>query len=127
MAQQQWGNDNTAGNSESIIDDDEEEDCVPALSQGSTISNDSIVTQGVRKRRIDFDDEGDEHFEIVREQDDVLGSGERAIAVPRRKKGITQIGGVMDVGQENLGADMDFGEADFLDYELAGDSQMGGI
>jgi len=48
------------------------------------------------------------------------------MAVPRRKKGEVKIGDGFGLGQENVDTDVDFGEADFLDYALVDDMEMGG-
>jgi hypothetical protein len=132
MAQQQWGI-YTQGENQDVMVEEDEDDYMPALSQESTISSESVSTLGERKRRMDFDDEdedededqGEEQGEDARERV-MLRLGERAIAVPRRKKG-GKAGGVAIMGQENVGGDFDFGEADFLDYGLMGDSEMGGV
>jgi hypothetical protein len=126
MAQQQWGIYNPGGNQDAMVEE-EEDDYMPALSQGSTISNDSASMPGERKRRMDFDDadESEEQGEDARERV-ILRLGERAIAVPRRKK-VGKVGGVAIMGQENAGGDFDFADADFLDYGLMGDAEMGGV
>lgn len=126
MAQPQWGICNSTRDSEVVIED-EEEDFVPSLSQGSTISSDSVATPGGRKRRIDFDIEPpEEQLGTSTERVNVLRLGERAMAVPRRQKAAIKISGVVDMGQENEDVDLDFGEADFLEFEF-GDSDMSGV
>lgn len=131
LAQQNWGiyDNNLSG--AAIEEDEQDDDYMPALSQGSTISNDSISSlsmPGERKRRLEFDDEGEsEEDQAPSEMERVmLRLGERAIAIPRRKK-VGKMGGVVVVGQENGGVDVDFEEADFLDYGLMDDSEMGGV
>jgi hypothetical protein len=126
MAQQQWGIYNSVGNGslgQEEDADDGDEDEMPMLSQGSTVSNASTASfGGPNKRRFDLEDDK-EHEEEVK----VLGLGERAIAVPRRmKKSVQKV--VRVVGQENLG-DVDFEDAEFLDYGLVGggDEEMGGV
>jgi len=110
-----------------VVTEDEEEYYVPSLSQGSTISNDSVATPGGRKRRIDFDVQPpEEQLETSTERVNVLGLGERTMAVPRRRKAAIKIGSAVEMGQENDDVDLDFGEADFLDYEF-GDSSMSGV
>lgn len=100
----------------------EDEDDVPALSQGSTNSDSSVASRGVGKRRFDLDEED----EVSGEKDFVPLSGRRIMAVPRRR-GTAKLGGAVGVvGQENLDADMDFGEADFLDYGLVDEVEMVG-
>ena len=102
--------------------EDEDED-VPPLSQGSTNSDVSVLSRGVGKRRYDLDDED----EMVSEREIIAASGRRIIAVPRRKGPAKSNDTVHVVGQENLDADMDFGEADFLDYRLVDEVEMAGV
>jgi hypothetical protein len=108
-------------NNSAIMDDDEEDQDVPALSQGSTNSDISVASRGVGKRRFDVDEE-----EAIDDRD-VAMSGRRIIAVPRRK-GAVKVNNaqVHIVGQENT-EDLDFGEADFLDYGLADEVEMAGV
>jgi hypothetical protein len=50
------------------------------------------------------------------------------MAIPRRKRTDGKKVDSAVVGQENMDESMDFGEADFLDYELIdGEIEMGGI
>lgn len=127
MAQQQWSVHNSGGDPGDATDEDEEYD-IPPLSQGSTISSSSIATPGERKRRMEFDDEPpEEQGDTSRERINALGVGERTIAVHKRKKVVVKVGGVIDIGQENADVGFDFGEADFLDYKLIEDSDMGGV
>lgn len=125
LAQQQQysGGFDMAGDSFGV--DEEEEDDMPALSQSSTVSNDSAVLCGERKRRGAFDEDDDDGEED--EKVSSWGLGTRLIAVPRRKKGAEKVGGVKILDQENVTGDVDFGEADFLDYSSMGDSEMGGV
>jgi hypothetical protein len=102
---------------------EEEEDELPALSQGSTNSDVSVASRGGSKRRFDLDEED----EIGGERDIVSISGRRIIAVPRRKGAAKLEDSVDVVGQENLDADVDFGEADFLDYALVDEVEMSGV
>lgn len=102
--------------------EDEDED-VPPLSQGSTNSDVSVLPRGVGKRRFNLDDED----EMAEEREVAAVSGGRIIAVPRRKGPSKSNGVVHIVGQENLDADMDFGEADFLDYGLVDEVAMAGV
>jgi hypothetical protein len=127
MAQQQWGIYNTSSMNKRVELEEDEEN-VPALSQGSTVSNFSVQSHlGERKRRGDFDDdeEVEEQVEVARERVNILGLGERIMAVPRRKRG--GVKNLEVVGQENVDADVDFEEAEFLDYRLIEDSEMGGV
>ena len=126
MAQQQWGiydNGRRVSEGEGEGDADDEDD-TPALSQGSTVSNASTTSfagpGGVNKRRFDLDDEDEE------EGKKEYGLQGRAIAVPRRMKKVQ--GKVRIDGQENFG-DVDFEDAEFLDYALVGggDEEMGGV
>jgi len=116
--------------------DSPEDDCmddVPALSQGSTISNTSISSPGgERKRRMDFDEEDreDASFEFSFSPRFTLGSGfmgDRVIAVPRQRKYKNVKTNVGIFGQENMDSDTDFEEADFLDYGMLGEVEMGGV
>jgi Ribonucleotide reductase inhibitor len=118
-------------------EDGEMEDEGPALpwsSQGSvsTVSSSGTIDSGVatpsggNKRRF-FEDEGEGEDGGV-----VFGGralGERVLAVPRRKKwvGSGKLGN--GGGQENVGIvgeDVDFEDAEFLDYGLIGEVEMGG-
>lgn len=121
MAQQPAWDVYDPGNDSAIEEDDDEG--VPALSQGSTNSDMSVVSRGSSKRRFGLDAED----EAWGQRDTVAISGRRIIPVPRRK-GMARLSGAMQiVGQENLDADVDFGEADFLDYGLVDEIQMGGV
>ena len=122
MAQQHRGIDDYEGRAYEESADVDDEDDVPVLSQGSTVSNASSASAGgANKRRFELDEESEE------EDVQILGLGGRAIAVPRRiRRGAEKAARV--VGQENLG-DVDFEDAEFLDYGLVGggDEEMGGV
>lgn len=135
MASQQWGIYNPG--SEEMDDDSNGEEDVPFLSsQGSTVSNISVeeaVTPGGNKRRFFEDEEKDSHFSMG---DISRGPGDRVLAVPRRKKWTGKLparaGQVRIFGQENfnvggaVGQDVDFEDAEFLDYGLVGEVEMSG-
>lgn len=119
-----------AGDGKSFVSIEEmdEDDDVPALSQSSTVSNDSISAPGDRKRRLDFDEEDSNEFQLeaMRDRTMSFGLGGRAIAVPRKKKNV-KVADVRVLGQENID---DFEDAEFLDYDLigtAGEVEMGGL
>jgi hypothetical protein len=121
MAQQQWGIYDSGNRVLEGEEDADDEDDLPVLSQGSTVSNSSTasVGGGANKRRFDLDDEGEDEGKAV------YGLGGRAIAVPRRMKKVQEK--VRVVGQENVG-DVDFEDAEFLDYGLTGrDEEMSGV
>jgi hypothetical protein len=125
LTQQPWEIYNSSASSTNAMNDDEEEETPFLSSQGSTVSDISIDTpNGGQKRRF-FEDE-----EEVVENGTNGALGERVLAVPRRKKWTGKIpDSVAIVGQENLGfsfsstmgKDVDFEEADFLDYSLGHD------
>ncbi|KAG4440646.1 hypothetical protein IFR05_003880 [Cadophora sp. M221] len=143
MAGQQWGIYNPGGAAGDMEEDtSSSEDEIPFLSsQGSTISNSSVekaITPGGNKRRF-FEDE-----DLVSNSNTGMnfgrgfgsGLGDRVLAVPRRKKWSGKVpvhtaGQVRIFGQENfnLGGgkeDVDFEDAEFLDYGLAGEVEMSG-
>lgn len=139
MSQQQWGiysphhsNTKDPYESEEGFADGEDgemddEGGLPWLSsQGSTISSSSVdLSTPVGNKRRFFEDGEEAGEEGV---GDGVGRalGERVLAVPRRKK---WVGKAAARGQENVGIvgeDVDFEEADFLDYGLAEEVQMGG-
>jgi len=145
MSQQQWGIYSAGSNGgredpylreEEFADGENEEmddgDGVPFLSsQGSTISSSSVdLGAPVGNKRRFFEDEEEE--EVAGEGAGIWrggGLGERVLAVPRRKKWVGHGKGVNGGGQENvgiLGQDVDFEEADFLDYRLVEEVEMGG-
>jgi len=123
MAQQQWGIYNSS--STSAVEEDMDDEDMPFLSsQGSTVSDVSVVdTPNGHKRRFSEDEE---------EVENGIGGGgralgERVLAVPRRKRWTGKVPDVVRiVGQENLGfaggQDVDFEEAPFLDYGLVGEN-----
>lgn len=105
---------------------------VPWLSsQGSTISNVSVASvYGNNKRRFN-DEEEDERDEVqvVEDVGGVLGLGGRAIVTPKRRKGLDMgktvtLGQSVMPGQEN---EVDFGEAEFLDYGICGEVEMSDV
>ena len=127
MAQQQWGIYDNGSREGLLYEPDgeaDDEDDLPVLSQGSTVSNASTASftpGGANKRRFELEDEGEE------ESRQVYGLGGRVIAVPRRMKKVAAQKKVRVVGQENVG-DVDFEDAEFLDYGLVeGDEEMGGV
>ncbi|TVY17449.1 hypothetical protein LARI1_G003279 [Lachnellula arida] len=134
--QQQWGIYAPNHRAEEEEEGEDEEEC-PVLGQGSTVSNDNgyyggYTGNGGNKRRFEEDDQGDERMNLGLGLG--LGAGRlMAVPVPRRKKmGVDNRGKmVFGRGQENVavvGADGDFGEADFLDYSAAlGEVEMGGV
>jgi len=110
---------------------EEDEDYVPVLSQGSTVSNDTVDCPATpvsdRKRRLDYEGGEDEDSINVQDRVTILGAefGGRVMAVPRRK------GKVVGMQKENLDidGDIDFGEAEFLDFGFMGEKEveMGGV
>ncbi|KAI9745279.1 MAG: hypothetical protein M1818_001559 [Claussenomyces sp. TS43310] len=122
------------GMAQQVVDDSvPEENDLPFLSsQGSTISDVSVASAPAGKRRFDDSDEEDEEVDVLQEakiwQDDEvsprsrprarLGLGDRRLAVPTsRKKPVGRKGMSGAGGQENMVMDIDFEEADFLDFE----------
>ena len=103
-----------------------DEDDVPVLSQGGTRSNESLAgTPSGNKRRCEWDDSGDEEDNEFK-----MGApfvfGDRPIAVPRRRA--NQVN-VKREATRVFGEDMDFGEAEFLDFGFKGgmEVEMGGV
>ncbi len=135
MAGQQWGIYNPG--SGDMDEDSKGEEEVPFLSsQGSTVSNYSVEeapTPCGNKRRFFEDEEQDSHFAMGGIS---KGLGDRVLAIPRRKKWAGKVpahaGQVRIFGQENFnvggaaGQDVDFEDAEFLDYGLAGEVEMSG-
>jgi hypothetical protein len=142
MAGQQWGIYNPSRYNEEVMDDDDEEEEGEMGLPGLTSSQESATSTtsggfGPRtpmgnKRRF-FEDEDEVGDERGGEE---MRLGERVLAVPRRKKWAGMAG--KGQGQENVndnsavgvvGQDIDFGEADFLDYGLVmdGEVEMGGV
>jgi hypothetical protein len=121
------------------MEEEEEEDDggVPSL----TSSQESASTEGPRtpmgnKRRFCEVDVGDEVGVGDGQGMRLAGLGERVLAVPRRRKWAGVVG--KGQGQENVGVgtavgvvgqDVDFEDADFLDYGLVmdGEVEMGGV
>lgn len=116
---------------------EEEEEWMPGLSQGSTVSNDSDgfyeEGSGNKRRFVEDEVEGDVSLGLA-------GFGEeRVFAVPRKRKmgglGVERDGGKIGCGQENenvvrsfaFGVEGDFEEAEFLDYGCLGEVEMGGV
>jgi len=124
LAQQQWGI--YSPGAQTPDDEMDDGNYMPTLSQGSTASNDSVSTPGERKRRMDFDEEDREESQFEFSFNPRASLSDRAIAVPRRRKYQMKTN-VAVVGQENMETDMDFAEADFLDYGLLGEVEMGGV
>lgn len=131
LAMQQWGiYDTPGGLGSSDIEEEEElaENDVPFLSsQGSTASSCSLgsVYGNGNKRRFDGDDE---------EVDDVavIGVGQRVMAAPRRKKWEGKSSGFglaqpETVRMATISGHDDFEDAEFLDYALADEVEMGGV
>lgn len=134
MAQQQWGIYNSGSTSNYAVEEDmDQDDDTPVLSQGSTISDVSVADapNGQSHKRRFFEDE-DEVLDF--NMDRGMGArplGERPLAVPKRKRWTGKVpDNVRIVGQENAfavrGEDVDFEDADFLDYGLVGEVEMGG-
>ncbi|EKD16459.1 ribonucleotide reductase inhibitor [Drepanopeziza brunnea f. sp. 'multigermtubi' MB_m1] len=130
MSSQQWG---------AYSPENETED-VPLLtsSQGSVGSEDGEVSTpvGGNKRRFLEEEEADDGVVVMGGISPLGILGEtRRLAVPRRKKTWSgngklpaHAGQVRIFGQENSGVGVagDFEDADFLDYELAGEVEMSG-
>jgi hypothetical protein len=140
MSQQQWGiyspnhsNGRDPYESEEGFADGEDgemedEGGWPWLSsQGSTISSSSVdLSTPVRNKRRFFEEEEEEAGEEGIGDKVSSTLGERVLAVPRRRKWVSKIAAG---GQENVGIvgeDVDFEEAEFLDYGLAEEVEMGG-
>lgn len=146
MATQAWGiyNPHAHGKDLEMDEDLEEEDeCEwhPVSSQDSAISMGYDQYSGfgnqsafnTNKRRFE-----DESLEIDNTSIHTFGFGhnERRIAIPRRRTGglgapqkVPVHGGSFAFGQENpgFGTPGDFEDADFLDYGLAEEVEMGGV
>ncbi|KAL5330766.1 hypothetical protein ACEPPN_000287 [Leptodophora sp. 'Broadleaf-Isolate-01'] len=145
MAGQQWGIYNPSGAGGDMDEDtSSSEDEVPFLSsQGSTISNSSVeetITRGGNKRRFFEDEESTSNSNSSSGMNFGRGFGsglgDRVLAVPRRKKWSGKVpvhttGQVRIFGEENFNVgggkeDVDFEDAEFLDYGLAGEVEMSG-
>lgn len=131
LAQQQWGIYNPGGSYQSHTNVYEEEmdetDEVPFLSsQGSTISTASVNTPTRENKRRFFEEDEDEG-EDERKDYSSREFGERKLAAPKRKKWASKV--AARAGQENVtvvGQDVDFEDAEFLDYGLVGEVEMTG-
>lgn len=143
---QQWGIYDSSAMQTSYYEDeedeeeeDEDDDDMPVLSsQGSTISTSSVGTingfggpaagNANKRRFFDEDDDGG-IMEVAMPWAGGNGAfgGERVMAVPRRKRPGSMT--VRRCGQENGNGEMDFEDAEFLDYGLAvgGEVEMGGV
>ncbi|ESZ94499.1 hypothetical protein SBOR_5112 [Sclerotinia borealis F-4128] len=120
---------------EAIEDEDEEEyeEAVLGNSQEGTMSNDSVGSygggNGAKRRFIDEEEEGGNPFgEMENEGRVLMNMGDRRTAMPMSRRGYKSNGNNMTMGfggDEN--ADVDFGEADFLDYGLVEETHMGGV
>ncbi|QSZ32445.1 hypothetical protein DSL72_002019 [Monilinia vaccinii-corymbosi] len=112
---------------EAIEDGDEEEyEETVWGSQKSMMSNDSVGSygggNGAKRRFADEEEESENERRVLM---DVEG---RRIAMPRTRKGEkSSMGSMVTRFDGNENADFDFGEADFLDYSLAEEVQMGGV
>ncbi|KAH7333266.1 ribonucleotide reductase inhibitor-domain-containing protein [Rhexocercosporidium sp. MPI-PUGE-AT-0058] len=150
MAGQQWGIYNPSGAGGDMDEDtSSSDDEVPFLSsQGSTISSSSVEgvsPPGGNKRRFFEDEESTSNsamnFGFGFNSNPNSALGDRVLAVPRRKKWsgkvpVHTVGQVRIFGQENFNMggsgvgggkeDVDFGDAEFLDYGLAGEVEMSG-
>lgn len=110
----------------------DQDDDMPVLSQGSTNSDVSVVEMPSGHKRRFFEEEEEVlDFNMDRGVGNARPLGERPLAVPRRKRWTGKVpDGVRIVGQENsFGAvegDIDFEDADFLDYGLVGEVEMSG-
>jgi hypothetical protein len=131
MAQQQWGIYSSSSTSNYAVEEDMEDGDMPVLSQGSTVSDVSVVEIPNGHKRRFFEDE-DEVLDF--NMDRGMGArplAERPLAVPRRKRWTGKVpDNVRVVGQENAFGvtreDVDFEDADFLDYGLVGEVEMSG-
>ncbi len=131
MAQQQWGIWNPTASNQAhdgsiyVEEEMEEDEEAPFLSsQGSTISTASVSTPTRENKRRFFEEDDEDENEKKSFTNRELG--ERVLAVPRRKK---LVGKGAAGGQENLsfvGRDVDFEDAEFLDYGLVGEVEMSG-
>jgi hypothetical protein len=128
LDQQEWNSQYSSRRGQDLDFDVGDEDDVPFLSsQGSTISDVSVQSvmsgNGARGNKRTWEEE-DDTFVLP----DRMEFGQRPMAIPRRmKKDKENMKGWGAVGQENAG--MDFGEAEFLDYEglVEGEVEMGGV
>ncbi|KAG9233498.1 ribonucleotide reductase inhibitor-domain-containing protein [Amylocarpus encephaloides] len=133
LAQQAWGIHGPAGHAreaEAVDGEEMEEEDVPFLSQGSTISDSSV--EGLACRRFSGGAVGNKRG-LEEEEIDLAvrhcGVAGREIAVPRRRRGEGKLRmgegkRIPACGQENSGV-LDFGDAEFLDYEGLGVGERG--
>ncbi|RDL36155.1 uncharacterized protein BP5553_06767 [Venustampulla echinocandica] len=144
LSMQQWGiyDSSGVGGGDSYDEEDDEEeeedDDMPGLSsQGSTISASSVdsIRFGVpgagnaNKRRFFDDEDGGNTEQSIAWAGNAGLVGERVMAVPRRKR-TGSLGLRRAVGQENGNGEVDFEDAEFLDYGLAVggvEVEMGGV
>jgi hypothetical protein len=136
MAEQGWGSSKPDEQWREFVNGEEEDDdeC-PFLSQGSTVSSSSSFGTSTKNYPIFGQLNPGNKRRFDEEEDEVMAqtprSGDRILAVPRRKKGDvdTKSGAgrvpVFGLGQENHNGD--FEEAEFLDYGLVGEVEMGGV
>ena len=98
-----------------------DEDDVPVLSQGGSVS--VAGTPNGNKRRCEWDDSGDDdEMDVEVKMNVSLGFMNRPMAVPRRR---TQQGNGQREVTRVFGED--FEEAEFLDLGLQGEVEMGGV
>lgn len=122
---------NESGDAVEDRDEEEYEEMVWG-SQQSMMSNDSVGSygrgNGAKRRFVDEEEGGGNIFGVDNSDRVLMDVGHRRIAMPRTRKDEKSNRGGTTMrfgGDEN--ADMDFGEADFLDYSLAEEFQMGGV
>jgi hypothetical protein len=127
MAGQQWGIYNPGHQrfvEEYAVEEEMDLEDVPFLSsQGSAISNECFGLGNKRR----FSEEEDEDEDIHLAERAFLS--DRAIAVPKRKMVMSKVpceAGVKIVGQ-NFNGDIDFQDAEFLDYGLVEEVEMEGM
>lgn len=134
LAQQAWGIYNPTGghqlHDQTTYTDqemDEDEDEPPFLSsQASTISTTTVTNPSRENKRRFFDEEEEDSLD-ERKSYAKQGLPERSYAVPRRRAWAGK--GFVRAGQENItvvGQDVDFEDAEFLDYGLVGEVEMSG-
>ncbi|ATZ50721.1 hypothetical protein BCIN_06g02100 [Botrytis cinerea B05.10] len=116
------------------IEDEDEEDYEGRIwdsSQESMLSNDSVGSYGGgngSKRRFVDEEDGENAFgQGGNGGRALMDVGDRRIAMPRSRKSEKDRGSEMMRFGGDGNADVDFEEADFLDYNLADEVQMGGV